>query len=78
MSKTSIRTIVVTLLAAATTMAGCASYEPTDDELAARPQCRHDERLKCNKRSAAPEECSCVSTQDVEELFEGVIGLGIN
>lgn len=65
--------VVLTVLA----MAGCASQSSHDDDTYAQQRCPHNQKLKCTKRSAEPEQCSCISQQDVEELFQRVIGGGI-
>jgi hypothetical protein len=66
------------LLALAVTAAGCASQSYSDDELSAGSPCPRNTTLKCYKRTAAPEECSCVNQGNIEETFENIIGRGPN
>ena len=73
MPNSTLRIVATTVALAAMAMAGCAAQPSYDDDTYAQSPCRGDQKLKCTKRSAQPEECSCVTTGDVEELIESVI-----
>jgi len=77
MPNSALRFVSATVVLAVLAMAGCASQTSYDDDTYAQQRCPGSQKLKCTKRSAQPEKCSCVSQQDVEELFQGVIGGGI-
>lgn len=58
--------------------AGCASQSYSGEELSAGSPCPRNTTLKCHKRSAQPEECSCVNQGNIEETIENIIGRGPN
>ena len=63
-------TLLSTLLAA-----GCASGPAHDGHTVGQRQCPGNYMLKCTKRSAQPEECSCVPRGHIEETVEALIGV---
>ena len=77
MPNSTLRIVSATVVLAVMAMAGCASQPSYDDDTYAQPRCPSNYKMKCTKRSAQPEECSCVSSDDIEELIQGVIGDGI-
>ena len=71
-------TMMASVLLSAIAMAGCASGPSYDDDTIAERRCPRDYKIKCTKRSAEPEKCSCVPSGDIEELIEAIINPGIN
>lgn len=64
------RSAVIAVLAAALLTVGCAS-QGGGDEFDVRPiSCPKNMTMRCFKRTAEPEQCSCVSRQKIEDLLE--------
>jgi len=76
MPVTRIHTFTVTLLFALLAL-GCASNPSYDDDTYSQRKCRGEYKLKCTKRSAQPEQCSCVPNGNIEETVEALIGFGV-
>jgi len=58
------------MLAIGTLAAGCASQDGPGEPNEQRIQCPPNTTMRCFKRTPAPEECSCVSQQKIEELLD--------
>jgi hypothetical protein len=69
--------LAIAILLSAIVVAGCASTAAPnyDDDGASEPRCPRDYTMKCIKRTAAPDECSCVPDGDVRQTIESVIGI---
>jgi PBP1b-binding outer membrane lipoprotein LpoB len=65
--------IVLSMLIAA----GCASDPSYEDDATSQRRCPSNYTLKCTKRSAQPEKCSCVTNGNIEETVEALIGFGV-
>ena len=63
-------TAEIAILAAALLATGCASQPDFDETNNQNVTCPGNKALRCFKRTAEPEECSCVTTQDLERLLE--------
>ena len=73
MPKTTLRTIAAAIMLATVIMTGCASEPSYDDDTYAQPTCPRDYTMRCIKRSAEKEKCSCVPRGDVEQMIEALI-----
>lgn len=61
---------VIAVMAAALLTVGCASQGGVDDFDVQPISCPKNMTMRCFKRTAEPEQCSCVSRQKIENLLE--------
>lgn len=73
MPKSSLRTIALATMMAAIMTTGCAAEPSYDDDTYAEVRCPRDYTMRCIKRSAEKERCSCVPRGDVEQMIEVLI-----
>ena len=73
MPKMTLRTRMTAIMLAAVIMAGCAAEPSYDDDTYAEVRCPRDYTMRCIKRSAEKERCSCVPRGDVEQMIEVLI-----